>query len=592
MVHSKRLALILLVCGVLAISILSSEIAEDLEDFFIPLAGEASAEIPEEIAESDTLTQGMPEAEMELYTEILPELDLDDVISLIDEYRKGNYPNDRYFDPINAPANAQSYRLSFDFAGLQNQPGNLKTGGFIVPASFLQSWTHQGYLSQFHILEHRTNGLDARPFAYEHPVSLSRLEGSLGDYDSRYALASFAKGDLFGIQGSGMQFDYTLYNGYWVDSPNSGNSIRQYLSYRHRDLLLSVDLASYQKDAGSYELNPTYWHMGNFRYNHSFSQVIGRISHPYLQISFASLSDRLSAPGFAEDWKSKSLHLAAEKNFQLPDTELGLRYEYRDLTRDFRPAMAYNQGDYHHIISSEINHESLVRFALETELMDWERWRTQLDLSGDIGFLRIGAESRFAGGHNPETIGTSPMDGSPMPIVDLYSPRENALYSQFILRDLSLKLSVGQRREEQSRAATRFTRDLSLMRLGASYDARYKDWQFRIDSVWNYLEYDQALMASPEFSFSSEQRIYRHLSHDNRLELGFALHGHSDYYLPNAVNPYLIEASTLVDAWAGVRISKLFDFGVSAKNILSTSIYGLYPVPLSIHANLRWFFVN
>jgi hypothetical protein len=62
--------------------------------------------------------------------------------------------------------------------------------------------------------------------------------------------------------------------------------------------------------------------------------------------------------------------------------------------------------------------------------------------------------------------------------------------------------------------------------------------------------------------------------------------------LANAVNPYLIEASTVLDVFAGVRISKLFDFNVSVKNLLSTSIYGLYPIPLSIHANVRWFFIN
>jgi hypothetical protein len=76
------------------------------------------------------------------------------------------------------------------------------------------------------------------------------------------------------------------------------------------------------------------------------------------------------------------------------------------------------------------------------------------------------------------------------------------------------------------------------------------------------------------------------------LQAGFSLQGHSEYYLTNAVTPYLIEASTALDVFAGLRISKLFDFNVSVKNLLSTSIYGLYPIPLSIHANVRWFFIN
>nr|MDK2851686.1 hypothetical protein [Candidatus Cloacimonadota bacterium] len=587
MVHRKSLALILLI---FCITLLS---AEDTGVNNLTDSEQDEFSVGQEMVEPDSI---LPEAdviyEADSEESVISVVNREEVIARIEDYRLESYPNSRYFDPILAPYSEISYRLSFDFAGLQNEPNELKSSGFTLPGSFLQSWTYQGYLAQFHQLKHDAWGMNAVSEIYDYPVSLSRLEGSLGDYDSRYVLASFSKGDLFGFTGSSMEFDYTIYNGNWVDASNSGNSIKQFLSYRFEDFLFSVDLASYNKEGGSYELNPAYWHLGNFRYEHKFSQIIGQINHPLLNLSVASLADELSFPAYNPKWKTNSLHLAAHSDVNLPGGKARLRYEYRDLNRDYIPARGYNFADFKEELSLDIEHNSLVGFNANTRIKDWDLWQTKLDLFKDLGIWRLGLDSDLTKGYSRLNIASSPIDGSMMPVADLYIPHVYGLYGLVNLGNLKLRASIRQKHEKQYNNLSEISENLYLLNLAGTYDARWKDWQVKVDAIWRYQEYNSAMMGAPEFSFSSEQRIFRHLDHDNRLELGFALNGHSDYYLPNAVNPYLIEASTILDAWAAVRISKLFDFSVTAKNIMSTSIYGLYPIPMSVHANLRWFFIN
>ncbi|HOH47354.1 MAG TPA: hypothetical protein PLX59_05890, partial [Candidatus Cloacimonadota bacterium] len=63
------------------------------------------------------------------------------------------------------------------------------------------------------------------------------------------------------------------------------------------------------------------------------------------------------------------------------------------------------------------------------------------------------------------------------------------------------------------------------------------------------------------------------------------------YYL-SIMPPVKITGSAIMDMWAGVQISKLFDFTVSFKNVFDSDLYGTYPIPQSVHANLHWYYLN
>lgn len=596
MVYIQRLALILILLG--AISLIaqpgsqSYDRAEEQIDLPEPEPDQTIEDsLRVRISEEDII---LPAEEEELLAEdIFADIEKADIIAYIDVLWEVDFPDNSLFTLDEYPNVYNIYRLGNDFTGLQNAPLQVRSSGFQLPNTFLQSWHYLGYLSQFYKLEQDGSHINARPLVYEYPVSLSRLHGSLGDYDSRSVQLSFAKGDLFGFDGSSMQFDYRLANGYWVDYANSGSSVKQYLGYRFRDFFISFDLASYQKETGSYELNPAYWHLGNFQIKNSYTQLISQIQHPWLNIGLSSINDRISGATLSDSWRTKSLQLAVDRKFTLPYTQFDLAYEYRDLTQDYTPALAPNQMQYEQKARLKLSHASVLDLDFDAEMFDWQRMQSQTDLSKALGIFRLGVCSRMnLGDHKAITQASSILDGVLMPAVDIYNPWENSVYSALNIGDLGLRLDLGQKKENQQTPERYVSKELLILRASGVYDKRWKDWRLRVNLGWGYQEYDQSLMAAPEFTFSSEQRLYRYLGHDNMIDAGFAVQGHSDYYLANAVNPYLIEASTMLDLFAGLRISKLFDFNVSVKNLLSTSIYGLYPIPLSIHANLRWFFIN
>ncbi len=523
----------------------------------------------------------------------LPTVSKEDVLAFIDEERSHGFPDPLPFSNFEYPNIVSAYRSGFDVIGLLNETLTLRKEAFPLPTTMHSRWMYLGYMQQFHYPVQQGSVVRVQHRPYELPVSLSRLQGSLGDYDTRYALGSFAKGQLLGFEGLSGQFDYSLHNGWWVDMPSGGSSARQYLAYRHKELFWSLEMGSYSKESGSYELHPAYWHLGNYRVENKHSQLIGQFRNPWLNLSVASFNDRDKANNFSETWQTKSRHIALDKEFRLGEAALFLRHEYRDLQRDYLPAMAWNLPDYKHLSRLDLSSPYFLELKLSLESPDGEVPQIMASASKQYGIIGLGLYSRqHPAAYAPRTRITSPVDGLLMDAADLFSPAESAIFTTVHFADLALKAAFGRKNVEQYGPGSEYSANPNVLRLGADYETRFGAFGLKVNSGWNYQEFDRYLMAAPEFSFASHQSLAWYLSHDNMLEAGFSLYSHSDYYLPNIASPVLIEASTILDAKLAVRISKLFDFQVSARNILSTSLYGLYPIPLSIHAGLRWYFIN
>lgn len=516
-----------------------------------------------------------------------------DVLAFIEAERVYGYPDPLPFSYPNNPSIVNSYRSGYDYAGLGNEPFTLRKEAFPLPATMHSDWLHLGYMSQFHYPLQQGSIVHTRHLPYEKPVSLSRLQGSLGDYDSRYAVVSFAKGQLIGINGLSGQFDYSLYNGWWVDMPSGGSSNRQYLAYRHKELFWSVEMGNYVKESGSYELHPAYWHLGNYRLKNKHAQIIGSFQNPWINLNIASFNDRNTATSFSEAWQSKSQHFSADRTLNLGDAVVFIRHEYRDLRRNYQPTLSENKFDYENLSTVELSSPYFADSNLVLEMLDFDELHVSGSLNRRFGIVGFGMFARQNFGiHNPAIRISSPLDGSLMDAVDVYSPAETAITSSLNFKALILEASLGRKEIKQHSPGYDYTANPNILRLSSAFEIRLREYSLKINSAWNYQEFNPYLMAAPEFSFASHQSITRHLSHDNLLEAGFSIYGHSDYYTQNIVSPVLIEASTMLDARATVRISKLFDFSVSAKNLLSTSLYGLNPIPLSLHAGVRWYFIN
>ena len=571
MVPQRILALILLLSG----SYLFAQIPDSLD---VP---------PEPVAEE----QFVVEPEDREFR--LAEINKADVIEFIDQQRSFGFPEPLPFDYTASPIYPSTYRAGFDFTGLGNQEMRIHREGFRLPESMLSNWQYLGYHSQFHQPAQQGNAIDATHLAYELPVSLSRLQGSLGDYDSRYALGSFAKGHLLGVPGLSVQYDYFMSNSWWLDASSSGSSARQYLVWRNQNYMIWADYATYTKESGSYELHPAYWHLGNLRNKNKHSELVAGLQTPWLDLGLASFRDRNSSASYTQAWHHQSLQMMISRRIKFFEAQMTLRHEYRDLQRNYMPAYGINQEDYKNLSTINLESPYLADVSLKFELEDWEQPSLEGSATKTLGAFSLGIDfnHHFDLSEPPIAI-TNIRDGGLMDYAAISIPRETSVFAKLVTHGLDLKASFGKRKQEQHLPGSKYSADPLIARLGAVYKYDLGDFVLKLDSIWNYQEFDSFLMYAPEFNFTSAQSIGWQLPHDNMLEAGFSLYGHSQYYLANAQNPVLIDASTITDAWATVRISKLFDFTVTAKNIFSTTVYGLYPIPMSLHAGLRWYFIN
>ncbi|MDZ4182075.1 MAG: hypothetical protein U1B83_04295, partial [Candidatus Cloacimonadaceae bacterium] len=109
------------------------------------------------------------------------------------------------------------------------------------------------------------------------------------------------------------------------------------------------------------------------------------------------------------------------------------------------------------------------------------------------------------------------------------------------------------------------------------------------DTLWQ--QEDDILREHPQWQLRNTLVITRVLPYNNAIFAGLGILGHTEYRTldPSA---FLVESSAALDLWAGVRITNLFELSVAFKNVGDASIYGVYPIPASLHASIRWFYLN
>ncbi len=116
---------------------------------------------------------------------------------------------------------------------------------------------------------------------------------------------------------------------------------------------------------------------------------------------------------------------------------------------------------------------------------------------------------------------------------------------------------------------------------------KWKNWQLIARPEWVISKYYQNLTESPEYRFQSVQQIKYHLPYDNSVVAGCGIYGHSGYYIANAVNPSLIEASTILDAWAGFDVSNYFEFVRELKTLFLQQF--MVPIRFRHHSMCKFF---
>lgn len=583
MVRSGFLAIILLV-----VSPLVAQVYDPLQELDSPAAADSVAFI-----DSLTASQDFEQDWEYLYPEQveIPVVEKEEVLLWIDQKRAAEMRDELlWYSRDNLPV---QYRFGSGVLQGHFDPYALKIHGFTRPQTMMDQGLYLDYLSRYHHFTYTPGELNGEHLPYTLPVTVSALYGSLGDYDSRDVSFLGGKGDVFGIKGSALYLDYTMQNGYWLDLPKSGSSIRPYLSYRYGDFDWAFEYASYSKNAASLEMLPYYWTPSSYRIKHKYSHVYSHLRHPLLQLSILSSRDSESSGSFDQKRSSKALQVAAESSVAHGINQYRLRYEYADIERDYSHAFTYNQEDYDHLLELSAENHYLLDATLQTSLADWERISSYASIGKSLYKLDMGLyDRRYHADREPDYMVQNPADGTLMSGLSIFSDFETGVYASWRERFLQINASVAYQNITQTSSLHDLKDDQALLRLYAGFTPRFGDWELSLHPGWTIRDYNQHLMENPQYTFSTSASLTRHLGYDNALQGGFRLLGHSHYYLANAGNPALVEASTILDLWLLLKVGRLFDITVSAQNVIDSSIMGVYPIPPSLHVRLRWFFLN
>lgn len=486
------------------------------------------------------------------------------------------------------------YTAHHNYFGFEPDLPTLKKGKMILPASLASRYLYLGYFSHFHHLEEHGGELSFAAKVYDNPVSLSYLQGSMGEYDNKLMTFGFYKGDLFGLPSLSLMANYMLQNGEWMENGIDSNALRLLLNYKVAGGELRYEHGSFKKDFSKYELQTLFWHLQNQRFENRLSYDHLEYYHPYLHLEAFRSREHSSAKGSSIKRKEKVLAFAAESSYDYGFGEVGLRYEYRDSARNFIAAPDKLSPDYENLYQLDFSWDKFIRFEGSFRHYDFKLPRLNWGLGIPIGRFALGVkEDRFFSTRDPVTQISHPTQDVLIPAIDIITEHNRLFYLAYESAAIKASAGVGGKTEKNyAPGGDEYAMPITIIEADVSFDKRYGDWQPKARWHWQHARSMKAMPYEPDYRFAITGALKRHLGHDNALTVGMNLATHTGYHLINAVNHYSADASSVIDLFLNVDISRNFELHVEAKNLLSASYHGLIPMPFSLHAGLRWYFLN
>lgn len=505
-------------------------------------------------------------------------------------------------EPLHKPAlqtffqkHMEPYRSAYLFSGKSALADPVLIHGFRQPGSVFGSLLYEGFHESFYQEQVSTFGTDYIVPAYPYEVTLSDIQGGLGGYEHRFARGSLKKNRLFGVPELYLDFDFLFQNGWWEEQNSAQTAMKYYLSLPLGISSLELEYADYASDLAMTQLKPEYWQKTLFTIDHRYRQIYTAWKNPWLNLALRNVRETAKSEKFAQALKSDFLQLQAYKSAQLGS--LGAKALYEHL---FTKANYHSGGaDYKDLAQLELEYaQARLKAATQASLLDFERIRLDGQIALHWNSFSTGIAIR-------QVIDASPAETL---VPDIYQsdhslPRVDTRCKQDLGLLLgwqadagsAINLILGQKNiqsvADTSSTAFMIAKDLLYATLGAEIKPSWGPWELNWQPGITLQNGTEGLRDQPALEYHSHLKIRRVLPYDNALFAGFAIYGHSPY--TSATKPvFEVGTSALADVWAGVQISNRFELMVSLKNISDGNLYGVYPLPLSLHASLRWFYLN
>lgn len=464
--------------------------------------------------------------------------------------------------------------------------------GFEQPSGIFGAGLYHAYYHSMYAgsaVNYRTGGYPFTP-------ALTTIQGGLADYEHHYAKVSLQKNALLSFPNLCYQGDLLVQNGLWTDIISAETSMKHYLMGSLGNFTLVAEYSNYAKDVAMSELLPVYWLSSNFMISHQIKQFYAAVKHPWLELSVINSRETAEALAFYKTLYNNATQLKLGLGNDTGDHKYQAFYEYADREANSDFSGSFDSDNYKQKLGLHYDSFMPVGIGIKAEWLDWKRGRLFADLGIPIGGSYLGAfaEARLGSDASVDSVQNIYGLSGYFPLLDISEKREQGVYLRYEWQGISSVLALGSKYIVQDSPVEGFAvkDEQPFVRLAVDAAQKWRNWELKAREQWIWTKANEGLCENPEFRFNSVQNLYYHLPWNNSLVAGFGLSGHSGYYAANAISPNLIEASSVLDAWGGFDLDALFEIRAGVKNALSSSLYGAYPMPWTLYAEIRWAFIN
>ena len=525
---------------------------------------------------------------------VVPQVSKAEVAAWINEHNRSITAN--VFDNIPLYADyGDIYHSGYYYIGRPNVQMPSRLGFEQIPGAFASTLYH-GYYYSLYPQSSGINTVDYSNEEYPFAPALSSIRASLGDYEHHYAHVSLKKNSLFSYPGVCYQGDLLVQSGVWTDIVSAETSQKHYLSISGSNVTVEAEYASLAKDIAMTELMPVYWQNTNFSIAHQLKHYYAAIKHPNAELSIINSNESASAREFARNLKQRSTQMKLALVTNAGIYQCQAYYEHALNHSNSAKLGMFSSQTYQNKLGMEVKGFMPWGYSLKADYLDWKQGRLYADLDLPLGSYNFGAYTAALIGSeaSPDSVISIYNLTDYLPLLGVSVRREQAVFCRYTWQGISGLVAGGSKNiRQKSTFSWLDSQDEQLfIRIAIDIKQRWGKWELQARPQWVWTKADAPMVESPEFRFQSGQNLIYHLPWNNSLLAGFGVSGHSGYYAANAVLPFLIEASTVLDAWAGFDIDSFFQFRAGVKNALSSTIYAASPVPWALYAELKWLYLN
>lgn len=493
------------------------------------------------------------------------------------------------------------YRSNYHFYGSIDPQINLRRMGISLPPSIFQTSLHYQNLRTFHTLTPRLNELCFEPRYYNQPVPLTVVQAGLGDYDHNYARGALYKNHFLDTDDLFFSFAFLVQDGWWLEQMSGQTSWNIHTRYQLNDYIVSLYYDNMDNALSSTNLKSIYWQSVIYNLEHKMRSLILSLQTPYADLKVMRYQEQTASSRLVENLINQGWLFSAGNRWDWTDAAVELQYEKAFRECNYEPLFDPAGFADRLILKTLYRHNP---FIVETKLAldDF----SAVSASGEFTWRRdvyeTGVYARFRS-PVPETFDQTDnlyLQEATLNSVNISQALATAIFVNWDRsHDLQINTAIGWQKVINNIPLTthpessnrHLNRNLVFADLNAHLDYHYQGVDWRLEQTLNWQQPEDELREYQVWRYQSRFQLTRPLPKQNALFGGLALTGHSSYISANELARF-IEDSVILDAWAGFRITDLFEFTVSLKNLNDGFYYGAYPIPRSIHASVTWFYLN